>query len=107
MLLRYEDKRVVLMGEREVMALAPAGRVLRLSVEPGATVSIYPLLPVTGIQSRGLAWPIDGLAFAPGQLSGTSNRAEQSRIELSFDGPGALVLLPRTSLASLAGAITA
>jgi len=85
-LLRYPAKRIVLIGEHEVCALAPPGATLRLAVTPGARVSIYPLLPVTATRSRGLVWPIDGLALAPG-----------TRI--------ATVMLERGSLGALVGAV--
>ena len=105
-LLRYPGKPVVVVGGHEVSALAPPGATLRLAVTPGARVSIYPLLPVTATRSRGLAWPIDGLALAPGQKIGTSNEASQPVVEIAFDGPGALVMLERDALGSLAGAIS-
>ena len=104
-LLRYPGKRVVLVGEHEVGALAPPGATLRLGVTPGARVSIYPLLPVTATRSRGLVWPIDGLALAPGTRIATSNEASQPVVELAFDGPGALVMLEREALGALVGAI--
>jgi thiamine pyrophosphokinase len=105
-LLRYPRKRVVLIGEHEVSALVPPGAPLRLAVTPGARVSIYPLLPVTGTHSRGLVWPIDGLAMAAGQKIGTSNAASQPIIEIGFDRPGALLMLEREALAPLVGAIS-
>ena len=104
-LLRYPQKRIVLIGEHEVCALAPPGVTLRLAVTPGARVSIYPLLPVTATHSRGLAWPIDGMALAPGGRIGTSNQASQPVIEIAFDGPGALVMLERAALGALVGVI--
>ena len=105
-LLRYPKKRIVVLGEHEVCALVPPGQILRLRVTPGAPVSIYPLLPVTAVRSRGLAWPIGGLAMAPGQKIGTSNEATQPLIEIAFDGPGALVMLKREALGSLVGEIS-
>ena len=105
-LLRYPEKRIVLVGEHEVSALAPPGATLRLGVTPGARVSIYPLLPVTATHSRGLAWPIDGPALAPGERIATSNEASQPVVEVAFDGPGALVMLERDALGSLASAIS-
>lgn len=104
-LLRYREKRVVLIGEREVSALAPPGTALRLAVTPGARVSIYPLLPVRATHSRGLEWPVEGLEMAPGRRIGTSNAATQPLIEVAFDGHGALVMLEHGALASLVGAI--
>ena len=104
-LLRYREKRVVLIGEAEAMALAPPGRAMRLNVTPGSTVSIYPLLPVRASHSRGLAWPLNGLDFVAGQRSGTSNAATQPNIELAFEGPGALVIVERAALGSLAAEV--
>ena len=85
-LLRYPSKRIVLIGEHEVSALAPPGATLRLTLRPGARVSIYPLLPLTATRSRGLVWPIDGLEMAPGRRIGTSNEASQPVVEIAFDG---------------------
>lgn len=105
-LLTYMRKRIVLVGEDEVCALAPGGMALRLAVTPGSRVSVYPLLPVTATRSRGLTWPIEGLAMAPGRRIGTSNEASQPVIEMEFDGPGALVMVERAALGALVGALT-
>ncbi len=64
------------------------------------------MLRVTATRSLGRAWPIDGLALAPGERIGTSNEASQPVVEVAFDGPGALVMLEREALGSLAGAIS-
>ncbi len=105
-LLAYPEKRVVLVGEEDASALAPPGAVMRIAVRPRSRVSIYPLLPVTGTHSRGLAWPVDGLAMAPGRLIGTSNEATQPVVEVAFDGPGALVMVERDALAGLVAAVS-
>lgn len=105
-LLTYRDRRIVLLGEDEVSALAPAGRNLRLAVTPGSRVSVFPLRPVTAVRSRGLEWPVDGLALAPGSRIGTSNRASQPVIEMEFDGPGALVMVEPEALGALIGALS-
>jgi len=104
-MLRYPSKPVVLVGEDEAMALAPAGRLLRLRLRPGARVSIFPLLPVTGGPSRGLTWPLDGLRLAPGERVGTSNEAVHPLVEMKFDAPGALVMVERPFLAALVHAV--
>ena len=59
-----------------------------------------PLTPVTG-RSQGLEWPIDGLDFAPGGRTGTSNRA-LGPVTLEIDGPDMLLILPRRLMAPLA-----
>jgi len=56
--------------------------------------------PVTG-RSAGLRWPIEGLHFAPAGRVGTSNEASASQVDLDFDGPGMLLILPRSELAAL------
>ncbi len=73
-MLAWPDKTVVLLGEAEAMALVPPGRLLELGLEPGARLSLYPLRPVTGTRSRGLLWPIDGLAMAAGTGSARPTR---------------------------------
>jgi len=104
-LLRYPEKRVVVLGEEEAMALAEPGRLVRLRVTPGSRISIYPLLPVRGLRSRGLVWPIDGLDLAPGQRIATSNEASHPMVEMEFDAPGALVMVERAHLAALVHAV--
>jgi len=104
-MLRYPGKRVVLLGEHEVSAFAPPGAVMRLTVTPGARVSVFPLMPVRALHSRGLVWPVDGMEMAAGTRVGTSNEASQPLVELQFEGPGALVMLERGALGSLVGAV--
>ena len=87
--------RVVLLCAEDICFLAPPQ--ISLTLEPGARVSLFPMAPVTG-RSTGLHWPIDGLQFSPADTIGTSNRADQARVALSFDAPGMLVLLERNSL---------
>lgn len=103
--LRHAAKSVVLIGEEEVMALAPPGRRLRLGVQPGAIVSIVPLVPVAATHCRGLEYPVRGLDFAPDGRTGTSNRAAQPVVEMTFDRPGAMLMLERRYLATLVGAL--
>jgi thiamine pyrophosphokinase len=104
-MLARPEKTVVLLGEAEAMALVPPGRVLGLGLEPGARVSLFPLTPVTGTHSRGLRWTIDGLSMAAGRRVGTSNVATGRRVELAFDGGGALLMLERRFLAPLVRAV--
>jgi thiamine pyrophosphokinase len=105
-MLARPEKTVVLLGEAEAMALLPPGRVLSVGVRPGARVSLYPLRPVTGTHSRGLLWPLEGLAMAAGTRIGTSNVATEGQVEIAFDGAGALLMLERRYLAALVRAVT-
>ena len=104
-MLARPDKRVVLLGEAEVVVLLRPGEVLAVAVEVGAVVSLFPLLPSRGLASTGLAWPIDGLDMAPGLRTGTSNHAVASRISVAFDRAGVFLMLPRPSLRSVVAAL--
>lgn len=106
-MLEMPDKTVVLVGEAEVAALVPSGKVLELALAAGAIVSIYPLAPVTGIASAGLDWSVDGLSLRAGAQVGTSNRACADTVRLGFDGPGALLMLERPYLGALVNALGA
>ena len=90
----------LLLGAQEVVFHAPAE--ITLPLVTGDTVSVYPLLRVTG-RSRGLAWPIDGLELSPDGRVGTSNVA-QGAVTLEMDGPGALVTVPRARLDAVVAA---
>ena len=96
------DRRCVVLGERDVILHAPPRLVLDLPAD--ARVSLFPLVAVTG-RSRGLEWPIDGLALDPMGRIGTSNRSTGGAVELGFDRPGMLVILPRAHLATVLEAV--
>jgi thiamine pyrophosphokinase len=104
-LLRFADKRIALIGEEDVVFLAPAR--WRAALAPGARVSFFPLRPVRGLASEGLRWPVNGLAFAPGERIGSSNIAESGEVAARFDRPGMAAMVERrfldAALDSLAG----
>jgi thiamine pyrophosphokinase len=62
------------------------------------------MMPVTG-QSEGLVWPIDGLHLTPGGQTSTSNRVTSGPVRLCANGPGLLVILPRTRLDQALGGL--
>jgi thiamine pyrophosphokinase len=74
--------------------LAPPS--LRLDLEAGCAISLFPMGAVEGI-SDGLHWPIGGLNFAPDGQIGTSNRAT-GPVHLSLTAPKMLVILPANTL---------
>jgi thiamine pyrophosphokinase len=86
---------VLALSDRDVVFAAPPRLALHLA--PGDRLSLYPLLPVRG-ESRGLVWPIGDLAFSPSGRIGTSNRVSDGQVDLAFDGPGMIVILPRQRL---------
>ncbi|MEO1329242.1 MAG: thiamine diphosphokinase [Pseudomonadota bacterium] len=103
-LLRYADRRVVLIGEEDVLFMAPLHWRARLS--PGARVSVFPLRPVRALASSGLAWPLEGLAFETGLRVGTSNRAAADLVEARFEAPGAAIILGREWLDAAIDSLT-
>ena len=93
-LVRRQDQACVLLGAHEVVFHAPPR--LILDVSAGAIVSLFPFQRLTG-RSQGLEWPIEGLVMKPDGRVGTSNRA-LGEFALEVDGPGLLVMVPRTAL---------
>ncbi|WP_306461219.1 thiamine diphosphokinase [Shimia sediminis] len=100
-LLRHADRRCILVGSDDVVCLCP--RKLYLPLEAETRVSLFPLAPVTG-RSDGLAWPIEGVQFAPDGAIGTSNAAK-GPVTLEIDAPGLLLILPRVALSMLVKAL--
>ena len=103
-LVRFADKHILMVLEDEVACHTPPH--LTLSLDPDDTVSLFPLMPVTGT-SAGLRWPIDNLTLAPGGRIGTSNAATGGPMSIRTTGPGLLTILPRRAFASLAEALVA
>ncbi len=104
-LVRRAERPVLALGARDVVLAAPA-RPLRLHLRRGDRLSLYPLGPVSG-RDRGLVWPIAGLDFAATGRIGTSNRVAQGPVDLHFDRPGMLVILPRARAAAALAALLA
>lgn len=96
-LLVHPDRPCILLGVTEAVMLAPPQMSLPLTA--GDIVSLFPLQAVSG-RSSGLEWPIDGLAFDPACFIGTSNKA-LGAVNLSFDAPGMLLIVPRGVLRAL------
>ncbi len=101
-LVRRPEKRCILVGEHDICF--QAARPVRLALAPGTRVSLFPMAAVT-VGATGLAWPLDRLALAPWGRIGTSNRAEAADVEIAPDGPGLLVILPRSALRAAMAAL--
>ncbi|QFT60491.1 Thiamine pyrophosphokinase [Sulfitobacter sp. THAF37] len=97
------DRPCVLLGAEEVVFLTPPR--IALPTGPGDVVSLFPLGPVSA-RSTGLHWPLDGLGFAPGLQSGTSNHAT-GPMTVEVDAPAMLMLLPRRMLRPVATSLSA
>jgi thiamine pyrophosphokinase len=102
-LVMQADRPCILIGPASVTVLCPP--VLRLDLDPGTLVSLFPLGEVR-VASEGLVWPTDGLAFAPDRRIGTSNAA-RGPVDLRADAPRMLLILPRDCLPLLARAVLA
>lgn len=94
-LARLPHRRCIVIGPRDIAFAAPPRLSLRL--RPGDPLSLFPLARVAGT-SEGLHWPLQGLDFAPWGMIGTSNRVTAAKVDLSFDRPGMLAILPRARL---------
>jgi thiamine pyrophosphokinase len=97
----YRARPCIVLGASEVIFHCPAQ--VALPMAEGDVVSLFPMRKVSG-RSTGLHWPIDGLAFDPMQLIGTSNRAT-GPVKLWMDGPGMLCIAPRRILPELVQAL--
>lgn len=102
-LLRHADRRCVLVGSEDVICVCPP--VLEMDLEAGTRVSLFPLTDVGGT-SRGLRWPINGLAFSPSGQIGTSNEATGC-VQLKMQAAGMLLILPKDHLQTLVKALLA
>jgi thiamine pyrophosphokinase len=96
------EMRCLVLGSHDVVVHAPPR--LSLDLPAGTRVSLFPMADVTG-RSAGLVWPIDGLDFHPARLIGTSNRASGGPLELRFDAPGMLLIVPRAHLSAVSVAV--
>ena len=89
-LIAHPDRRCVIVGEQDVIFLAPPK--IDLTLPEGTRFSLFPMGPVSG-RSTGLEWPIGGVHFEPNARVGTSNRVS-GPICLEMDQPHMLVILP-------------
>lgn len=94
-LLSHPDRRCIVIGPRDLAFAAP--RRLNLRLRPGDPFSLFPFAPLSG-ESEGLAWPLQGLAFAPMGMIATSNRVTQPEVRIALSGPGMVAILPRNRL---------
>ena len=104
-LMRFPERRVILVGDEDIAFLAPLDWRARLA--PGARVSIWPIAPVRGIVSAGLEWPLRDLDLAAGSVIGTSNRAVAEQVAVCFDRRAAAVMVERRFLDAVAASLGA
>ncbi len=103
-LVRHAARRVIVVGAEDICFHAPP--VLRLALEPGCRVSLFPMAEIR-CASEGLRWATDDLVFAPWARVGTSNLAETGPVVLRPAAPGMLAILPRAALRAATRALAA
>lgn len=103
-LVRNPQARCILVGDTDICFHAPGALVLDL--DPGTRVSLFPMAEVT-VAMTGLKWSFEALTLAPWGRVGTSNQAVAPRVEITPDGPGLLVILPRAALGAAMAAMVA
>lgn len=89
-LMRYPERMCVLLGERDLVFLAPPE--IGLNLPEGSRFSLFPMTRVRAV-SEGLRWPVEGLDLGPGEKIGTSNMVT-GPVTLCVDRPGLLIILP-------------
>ena len=92
----------VMVGSDDVAFAVPEKVTLDLPL--GTRLSLFPMVPMRGT-SKGLHWPIDGLTIDPMGRLGTSN-AVSGPVELAFEAPGTIVIIPREHLDQAVAALT-
>jgi len=94
-LAKFPEKKIILIGEHDIIFLVPPNFSLRTYV--GMRVSLYPLDEVK-VKSDGLKWTTNGLIMKPTGQIGTSNKAIGKSIHLTPNQPKLLLILPKTVL---------
>ena len=93
-ILRHAGRPCVVIGPESLTFHCPP----RLVIAPpeGSVFSLFPMRPVA-LVSEGLRWPTGGLDLRPDGMIGTSNMVT-GPVRLDPEGPGMLVILPRSVL---------
>ena len=94
-LAQFPEKKIILIGEHDIIFLVPPNFSLRSYV--GMRVSLYPLDEVK-VKSDGLKWTTNGLIMKPTGQIGTSNKAIGKSIHLTPNQPKLLLILSKTVL---------
>ena len=94
-LAKFPEKKIILIGEHDIIFLVPPN--FSLSSYVGMRVSLYPLDEVK-VKSDGLKWTTNGLIMKPTGQIGTSNKAIGKSIHLTPNQPKLLLILPKIVL---------
>lgn len=102
-LLKYRDTPVILLGEDDLLFIAPGHIQLELPV--GMRFSLMPL-PHARVDTRGLRWEVKDAAMSLTDFIGTSNEVAAQTVEIYAMG-GLAVILPPEALDEVVRALTA
>ncbi|WP_027834937.1 thiamine diphosphokinase [Maritalea myrionectae] len=94
-----QTKKLILVDETDVIAVISGPVSFDVPVE--TRISVYPLSAIEMDYSKGLAYPLDGLCLAQGDVISTSNCAVEPNIEIVPHGDHAqpyLLILPNQFL---------
>ncbi|WP_432447979.1 thiamine diphosphokinase [Aliiroseovarius marinus] len=103
-LIRQPDKPVILVGESDIVF--HLSRPLDITLPKDSAFALFPMAKCR-VTSTGLKWPATGMEMAPWARIGTSNIVTGPRVSVQTDGPGMLVIVPRTHLDAVIAAVTA
>ncbi len=101
-LVRYQDKRCILLGEVDLCFLVPDK--VRLELPIGTRVSLFPLAACR-VDATGLRWSFQGLEMAPDGKIGTSNEASAEVVQVQTSAPKLLMILPLAHLGAVIAAL--
>ena len=97
-----EPRPVVLIDEVQLVFVVP--QKFSVDLEAETPVGFYPMTSVEA-SLRGVRWPLSNAAMSPmGQIA-TSNAALGGALDITVDGPGLLVILPRCHLETVLEAL--
>ncbi len=95
-----DSRPIILLGSDDVMMRVHGDCQFNLPID--TRLSLWPLGRQNFIQSKGLAWPVDGLTMEIGKQCGTSNRVTATKVKLKAGpGDGYMVILPADCLRPL------
>ena len=106
---RYASERVIILVDEADIAMALTGS-FTFEVAAGDRVSVHPLAPIRFKRSVGLEYPLNGVRLAPGERTGTSNRALDGVFSIEPESRAKapwLLILDRKYLFAVAAAATA
>ncbi len=98
-LAKYAQRRIILIGSQDVIMLCPKEITLELPLN--TRVSLFPFGAVSGAESKGLRWPLNGCELSSDGHIGVSNSASKSAVEISYNSGTMLLILPVENLPEL------